>query len=371
MLNLISTVDLDFMAFLRWWRRELGLLVPEKVKRLVTDKQGFIIITPELSRLHFSVEDDGERRFLTSLERTEGSAAMFQQRVAQDESLAKAAVILRLPVGMGLVRELSFPVAAKENLQQVIAYELDRYTPFKADQVYFAVRPSEGPQEPGLIKVSLVLTPRESLDALYEDVRAIGLLPVFADYEGVPNLLQSSRNRYNLLPEKYRQKTPQIPFIIHTSLMVLACWLFIGVLVLPVWFQYQTVEALTERVKGIEKEAKKIKLMQGKVDEAINETQKLLDEKTDMPMMVAVLDALSSLMKDDTSLDYLQFSDGHLQIQGQSPSASTLIGVLEASELFNNARFVSPVTQDNVSKLERFQITVDISKKSDGHEKTL
>jgi len=370
MLNLNSTVDLDFKAFLSWWQRELGQLVPENVKRLVTDQQGFIIITPEPGKLHLSFEEDGERQYLTSLDRNEGSAAWYQQWVEQDERLAKASVVLRLPLGMGLAKELSFPVAAKENLQQVIAYELDRYTPFKAEQVYFAVRPGEGPQEPGLIKVLLVLTPRETLDALYEDARAIGLVPVFADYEGIPNALQSSRNRYNLLPEKYRQKTPRIPFIIHTTLMVLTGVLFIGALVLPVWFQYQTVEALAEQVKAIETEAKKIKLMQAKVDEAIDETQKLLDEKTDMPKMVEVLDTLSSLMKDDTSLNYLQFSDGQLQIQGQSPSASTLIGVLEESELFNNARFISPVTQDNVSKLERFQITVEITKKGGKHEET-
>jgi len=358
------------MAFLSWWRRELSQLVPEKIQRLVTDKQGFVIITPEPGKLNLSFKDDKQCHFLASLDRNEGSAAWYQQLVAQDERLAKATVVLRLPAAMGLARELSFPVAAKENLQQVIAYELDRYTPFKAEQVYFAVRPGDGPQEPGLIKVLLTLTPRATLDALYEDVRALGLLPVLADYEGVPNPLPSGRNPYNLLPEKYRQKTPRIPLIIHTGLMVLTCLLFIGVLVLPVWFQHQTVEALAERVKAIEKEAKKIKLMQGKVDDAIEETQKLLDEKTDMPMMVAVLDALSALMKDDTSLNYLQFSDGHLQIQGQSPSASTLIGVLEASELFNNARFVSPVTQDNVSKLERFQITVDITRKGGKHEKT-
>jgi general secretion pathway protein L len=72
-----------------------------------------------------------------------------------------------------------------------------------------------------------------------------------------------------------------------------------------------------------------------------------------------MLNTLSTLIKDDTWLTYAQYADGHLQIQGESPAASNLISVLEASDLFANARFVSPVTQDNVSKQERFQITVD------------
>lgn len=370
MLNLSSTVDLDFMAFLRWWTRELVQLVPENAKWLLNNPQGLIVVKPESGRLRISYVENDESTPLATLDRNESSALLYQKLIERDEKFAKATVALRLTDGQVLSRDLLLPAAAKENLQQVIAYELDRYTPFKAEQVYFATLPKEGPQEPGFIKLFLVLTPRELLDGLYEDMRALSIVPAFADYEGCPSKLDAGRGRYNLLPEKYRQKTARTPFLIHSGLMALLALLFIGVMVLPILFQYQAVQVLSEKVASIEKEAKKIKIMQGKVDDAINETQQLLNEKTATPMMVALLDALSSLMKDDTSLTYLQYSDGHLQIQGESPSASTLIGILEDSELFNNARFVSPVTQDNVSKLERFQITVDITKKEAGNAKT-
>jgi general secretion pathway protein L len=95
------------------------------------------------------------------------------------------------------------------------------------------------------------------------------------------------------------------------------------------------------------------------IDSVIDETRKLIDQKNETPAILEMLNTLSTLIKDDTWLTYLQYADGHLQVQGESPAASNLISVLEASELFANARFVSPVTQDNVSKLERFQITVD------------
>ena len=58
-------------------------------------------------------------------------------------------------------------------------------------------------------------------------------------------------------------------------------------------------------------------------------------------------------------LSYLQYTEGHWQIQGESPVASNLISILEASDVFENVRFVSPVTQDSNSKLERFQISLD------------
>ncbi|TAL50576.1 MAG: hypothetical protein EPN89_04670, partial [Methylovulum sp.] len=47
MLNLNTNVNIDFKVFLRWWRRELSFLVPEKIKRLFNDKQGFVVIRTE------------------------------------------------------------------------------------------------------------------------------------------------------------------------------------------------------------------------------------------------------------------------------------------------------------------------------------
>ncbi|MGR8941133.1 MAG: PilN domain-containing protein, partial [Gammaproteobacteria bacterium] len=89
----------------------------------------------------------------------------------------------------------------------------------------------------------------------------------------------------------------------------------------------------------------------------------LIEVKNAKPPVVEVLNELSRLIKDDTWLSYAQYSEGHLQIQGESPAASTLIGILEDSELFANARFVSPVTQDTSTGMERFQITFDITSK--------
>jgi len=87
----------------------------------------------------------------------------------------------------------------------------------------------------------------------------------------------------------------------------------------------------------------------------------LIAEKNAAPPVIEMLNTLSALIKDNTWLSYAQYSDGHLQIQGESPAASALIGVLEDSELFADARFVSPVTQDKASGQERFQITVDVT----------
>lgn len=368
MLNLNSTIDMDFKRFLRWWRRELSFLVPEKLKQLINDRQGIIVITPEHGQLALVYVANGQTEQLAKFDRSEAGLSQLKAMLQNDGRFAKVSYVIRLSEQDAIHKELSLPAAAKENLQQVLAYELDRYTPFKAEHVYFAVKILEGINEPGQIKVLLVLTTRELLDTLHEDLKVVGIDPVFADYDGFANDLEDDYGAYNLLPDKMRQKSATAPRLIHGALLATTVLLLLAVLILPVFLKSQTVEALTEKVKTIEKDAKKIKSLQQEVDAVINETQKLLDEKKARPAMVMMLNELSRLIKDDTSLAYLQYSDGHLQVQGESPAASTLIGVLEASDLFNNARFVSPVTQNTVTKLERFQITTDVTQVGGEHE---
>ena len=365
--SLNSTINLDAKKFFRWWLRELNFLVPEKIRQKVNETQGFIIIRPEGNQLALTYilnARDGvyaDSQPVAILERNASGIAKYKALLAKDERLAKAHLILRLTVQEAIQKELSLPAAVKENLSQFVAYELDRYTPFKLEQVYFAVKPQEGEHEPGQIRVMLVLTPRETLDALYEDIMAMGMSPLFVDYEATPNDLEQHHDGYNLLPESLREKTANAPRLIYTALIAGFFLLLGAVLVLPVWFEYRSVNALQEKIDAIEKDAKAIKALQQEIDAMIDETRLLIAEKNAAPAVVEMLNTLSTLIKDDTWLGYAQYSDGHLQIQGESPAASALIGVLEGSELFANARFVSPVTQDKVSGQERFQITVDVT----------
>lgn len=376
--SLNSTIDFDVKKFFRWWLRELDFLVPEKIRQRVFEQHGFIIVRPEGTQFSLTyvlnVSDGvyaasqpgtgtgkGMAEPLAMLERNASGIAQYKALLDKNERLAKADLILRLTAQEAIQKELALPTAAKENLSQVVAYELDRYTPFKAEQVYFAVKPLEGEHEPGQIRVMLVLTPRETLDALYEDIKAMGMSPLFVDYEATPNDLEQRYGGYNLLPENLREKTANAPRLIYTALIAAVCILLGAVLVLPVWFEYQTVNALQEKIDAIEKDAKGVKALQQEIDAMIDETRLLIAEKSAAPAVVDMLNTLSVLIKDDTWLGYLQYSDGHLQIQGESPAASALIGVLEDSEMFVNARFVSPVTRDTVSGQERFQITVDVA----------
>ena len=361
MLNLNSTIDINFKQFFRWWKRELDFLMPEKIKQIINDSQGVIVISHKDNQLIITYCLGDAVGHLVTLDRTDKNFN-FQSLYEKDERLVKAQILIRLSGFDAIQKELSLPAAAKENLEQVVTYELDRYTPFKPDQVYFAVKTLDGVNEAGQIRVMMILTTRELLDGLYDDVKALGLEPLYVDYEGSPNSLEDLEDGYTLLPESLRQKKANIPRLVHGSLITLTSLLLLAVLAMPIFFEYQSVNELAVKATALEKDAKKVKAMQSSIDAVIEETKQLIKTKTAAPDIVNMLNNLSTLLKDDTTLSYVQYSEGHLQIQGESPAASGLLGVLEASDMFANARFASPVTQDRVTTLERFQITVDVAK---------
>lgn len=362
MLNLNSTIDLDIKKFWQWWTGELSFLLPDKLKQLLSDKRGTVIVQPDGYQFVLSFVSGETIEPLAKLVRNEAGAAQYKELLAADERLAKAQLIVRLSGREAIQKELSLPIAAKENLQQVVAYELDRYTPFKAEQIYFAVKPLDVENEPGQLRVMLIIALKEVVDTIYDDAKLMGMSPVFVDFEEEPNDLKVFRDHYNLLPERLRPKTANLPRIVHGGLIGLLLLLTALAMTLPVWFEYREVQSLQERVDRIEKEAKKVNVLQADMDAMMDETRQLLTEKRETPALVVVLDALSALIKDNTWLAYAQYSEKQLQIQGESPNASTLISILEASDIFANASFVSPVTQDTVSKLERFQISVNATK---------
>ena len=361
MLNLNSNIELDAKKFFRWWGRELSFFVPDKIIELIKDQKGYLVVRVSGNHFELSFQAGQNVEPLGELERNENGLLRYKAMLENDDRLAKSMVVLRLSRRDAISKEIILPSAAKENLQQVIGYELSRLTPFKPEQVYFAVKPVGDAHEPGQIKLALVLTLRETLDTLYEELTQWGMSPSYADYEEAANDLSYGSGFYNLLPDKYQERTAKTPQRIYLGLALGALLLLGGVFVIPLWLKSQTVDTLQSRIDGIEKEAKSISALQSEIDDIIEETRKLIELKKAKPTVVEVFNELSRLIKDDTWLSYAQYSDGHLQIQGESPAASTLIGVLEDSKLFSNARFVSPVTQNTSTGMERFQITFDIN----------
>jgi len=362
-MNLQTTINFDLKGFFQWWGRELAFLVPKKILQLLVDRSSSLIFTIEEQGFNVRFYQDSalmEPNLNQHLDSAD--AAAYQNLKTQFAEIEKADCILCLSDAQAIAKILYLPEAAQENLQQVVGFELDRYTPFQAEQVYFTVVPL-GKTGQGQVEVLLILIPKNLLDEPLLLLNSWGVQPDRIEYERVNADFPNLAGHYNLLPERYRPDTNRLEQSVHWLLSGLLFVLLMAVMIYPVWQEQQSVIVLKAQIKALEKQTQLVDAQQHQIDALIEETQRLITIQNQAPDMAEVINELSHLLKDDTWLTNLQYTEKHMQIQGQSPMASALIGLLEESPYFSKVSFVSPLTQDKVSGLERFQISMDVSPK--------
>lgn len=366
-MNLKTNIDFDLKHFFHWWGRELSYYLPEKFKQILSDKSGHVFLSITDETLIFQQVIEGKEQQQISLPLDDLSSERYQQLISENNELEKANFVLRLTAGQAIKKILYLPAVAKENLLQVISFEMDRVTPFSVDQVYFSVK-ILGKEELGKIKVLLVLTPKDILDPICQQLKDAQIYPSFVDYSEAANDFSKDLDTYNLLPISDRPEKNKTTQIAVWCLSIISIILAIAVLIFPVWQQGQEVDGLKRQLKALEKDTRLVQSQQLEIDELVNETQRLIEIKNSIPPLTEIINMMSQLMPDHTWLTHLKYNDNHIQIQGKSPTASALISVLEASPLFGNARFVSPLTQDKRTGLERFQISMDVNMAGDTNE---
>ena len=347
--------------FFWWWGEELAFLVPEPLKLIFNEDKGELIVQPEGDFIRIFYVLNGDKREIGVFELNELGKAEYMALAAQDSRLEKTDLVIRLSAQDAIEKIIFLPAAAEDNLHQVISYELDKLTPFKSEQVYFAVRQLDKDSSDHQIKVQLVLAPREKLDAVCRELRGWGLIPVVADFSESPNDIKNDHEIYNLLPDWARAQNNVFAQVGHYAVIGLLLALLTAVLIVPVWREGAAVEQLIVQIKMVSGEASQVETLRNEIEQHQKKTARLLGKKTSSASTVEMLDVLSKLIVDDTWLKHLKYTDGRLQILGQSPTASSLISVIEESNMFNSVRFVSPVTQDKRTGLERFQISAEIS----------
>lgn len=358
-MNLNTTIDIDVKKFFQWWGRELVFLVPQIFRQRLREHHGSVILVPVGQGFELSLLDDSGQTLIKRIIDA-GQADGFQQLKSQQQTLNKVEIVLRLSAEQALYKLIYLPAAAQENLQQVVSFELDRYTPFKAEQVYFTLLPL-GQTEHQQLRVLLIAVPKTGLDRHLASLETLGIQPHRVDYAPVLSNFPQSHGAYNLLPARFRQQTSKLSQSIQWLTAILVLLLSCAVLVWPVWQEGQAVENLKVRIKQLEKQNRIVDAQQTEIDAIRAETQKLIDIKNNSPALLAVLNELSHMLNDETWLTHMHFADNQLQIQGQSPAASTLISTLEASEYFSGVSFVSPLTQDKTTGRERFQISMTVT----------
>jgi general secretion pathway protein L len=79
-------------------------------------------------------------------------------------------------------------------------------------------------------------------------------------------------------------------------------------------------------------------------------------------MTGVILAEITRVVPDQAYLSQLDWRDGTLQLEGLAAAATSLVGLLDSSPMFGAPQFRSPVTPDRRTELERFHVSVELTR---------
>ena len=349
------------MSFWRWWSGELLQLVPERFAILGGGDRAPVLALRDAEAV--VIDSRGSvvaRAKIASLDEAGRKAAVRSLLEGADELRGRARA--QLGPDEALVRRVSMPAATEENLRQVLEFEMDRLTPFKADEVYFDYRVVSRDAAAGQIQLQLAVARREVVDA-----RVRGLKDFGVNVQGVAVREDASHagSPFDLLPSEQRGERESSRERLAQRLAIGAVLLLLFVaLVFPVYQKRETFIALNPLVNEARKKAEDTDAISRELERQVADYNFLLARKHGTPPALAVVEELSRLLPDNTWIQQLDVKNvgkvREVQISGETASSSKLIEILEGSALLQNAAFRGTVTRGQTPGTERFLIAAEV-----------
>ena len=162
----LGSAGVGLRGFIAWWSAGLRAWLPLRWQRLLSANGDRVLLQVQGEGVQLRRQRADSVQDVAMLPLHVHGAADGRDPLAG--VLADAAADLPrwlvLPAAQGLRRPLLLPAAARERLRDVLAFEIERQTPFAAADVVHDGR-LLGVREDGQLQVELVVAPRRALDA--------------------------------------------------------------------------------------------------------------------------------------------------------------------------------------------------------------
>jgi general secretion pathway protein L len=261
-----------------------------------------------------------------------------------------------LPATQVLRKEVILPLAAGENLAQVLGFELGRQTPYTSDQAYYDQRLLREDRNANRLHVLLGVAPKAVIDDMLSHLTAWGVRPQAVM---VSDELESTGDCLNLLPPRLRPKPRRAAYWLYGAMAGVTLVLFAMVLAIPIWKKREVVLALHPVLAQAQQRADAVDALKREQERLLAEYNFPVEQKLTMPAKVALLEEVTHILPDGTWLQQLDIHGMEISMQGNTSSSAKLIGLFEQSTLLENANFKSPLVKVQGSE-ERFQLAAGI-----------
>ncbi len=348
-------------SFFAWWLAEFAGLVPDAVVRALGLAVDVLAIRCENDRVILEYRPRGRSGNPVPAafdEFQSGRLPAAADRLLSGVEARDVRVELDLDESLVLTRSLRLPRTAERELAGVLSFEIERHTPYRADEVVFvhAVDAKAGDNE--TMAVDLTIVPRQVVDGFVRCLQGYGLtLDVIrtagsGDAAGRPTPAISGR----------ALGIPRRPMRLGVPVLAAAAVIFGAVaLASPLLrLQAEGQELRASIATGRDHAATTLALR-----EDVEQTQKAARQlaliRSASPPLIRILDTLSELLPDGTWLRNFSKVEDKVLIEGLTDSSTRLVDLLDASPLFESVTYVAPVTRERGGRVERFSFSLTVT----------
>lgn len=264
-------------------------------------------------------------------------------------------IVLRLRAEMLLEREVVLPLAAEREPERVLGYEMDRLTPFSADEIFWTYDIARRDRARGRLHLRLSVVTRAAVQPVLDAMGQAGLAPseiAVEALDGTPRRITLRR------PDSRRARLLRRA----TSVAAACCVVLAAAAVaLPFLLQSAAGRRVEQRIAALRPAVAEAEALRRRIAAATAGVDVVAAERTRLGDALAVLAAVTDLLPDDTFLTDLTLLQGRLTLNGQSDAAVRLIAALSADPVIRNPEFVAPVTRVD-DRADLFAIRAEVAR---------
>ena len=341
--------------FFAWWLGEIVACVPGRLRSLLRRKSSVLVVTLGTDSAHFCVRRDGRIRRLGQIPTSTASRRALADLFGGAPPRSTE-IVVNVPADRILRRSLRLPLEAAENLREVLAFQMERYTPFKASEIAYDYRVTATDIAARKVAVDLAILPRTTFEQAASIADLFGLAAHRIGVVDDPE--QEGSFNFRLYEDSSDPQAARRRLI--SALTMAATILVIVASCLPLYFDHRALTAYEARLSEARTAALQAETLRKRLTAAMNLSGVVIGRRAQTPTVTSLLADLTNRLPDGTWLTQLQIRKGTLILSGVSSSSAPLIYRLEASPHLAQVHFSSPVTSDLGVGGERFDIMAQV-----------
>ena len=334
-----------------WWLRQMQELLPERLRQRAAGPANAVVLAwDEAADIQLLLRRDHKETALGQFGLDEAGLRTARSMLG---TRRRPAIILRLPPGMSLEREVTLPRAAEQGLDRVVRYEMDRFTPFTVEEVFYSYSLLRRDEARSRIVIGIVLVPRARVASALETMRQLQLSPTLLE-------AANSSGELQLIPLT-APATGELRWrgrgLVAAGVTCAA--LAVAVVVLPFWRQAEARSEVEARIAALKPQLERAEAVRRKLAADAESVDVFSAEHARVGNALQAIATLTDILPDDTHLISLVMQKREVSLQGESAAAAKLLTTLSADPTIRNAAFTAPVTR-NVAGDDVFAIRVEM-----------